>query len=580
MSMDQLQEQIEFLKQVAQFTNDARLQGALDMALTLPEGSPQQVGMVAEIYRQVQEAMKGYQVASAPELEWEPTVLPAAPEGEDQYDVIIIGSGIGGLTAGIEIAQAGAKVLLLEQHYVFGGATHNYVRKGKYHFDAGVETVSGLGHLGAPNHFLTRHDMWKELEFLKTNFHFRFGDHYITLPNELGPWVEDLCKRYPHEEKGIREFFSFTKAAYEEKYSFFEPDRITPRPVTDEERMSYPDLHPHNYRLMTTTWGEFMSEHFTDPMLHREVSLLSHFIGDLNEDTPTSDMLPLLGYFIVGGYRVKGGSQRLADAFVRKFREYGGVAKSSVTVDRVIVEDGEVKGVETKKGTFYAPIVISNIDPRMLYENLLGVEHLNEEYQEKVQTLIPSASAFIFQAILKKPFPHDAIVTYYFKEPIEAPEIGAVFPRCSYVSAATHDPSLVAEGEGQITINLNAPADLERFTSMSKEEYADFKEKALAVGMRILKEIDEEAHDNVLWAEISTPKTAFNYMRTYGGSIYNIRPNKARKFPNTNAPVKGLYLCGAGVHGPGVEAVVISGGYAAEKVKPYFEARQAALTSN
>lgn len=577
MSMDQLLEQLEFLKQVADFTNDARLKGALEMANGLPQGSPEQIGMVAAIYKEVQEAMKGYTQASAPELEWEPTILPEAPSADDQYDVIIIGSGIGGLTAGIEIAQSGAKVLILEQHYVFGGATHNYVRKGKYHFDAGVETVSGLGHLGAPNHFLTRHDMWKDVEFLKTNFHFRFGDHYVTLPNELEAWVEDLCTRYPHEAKGIREFFSFTKQAYEEKYSFFEPDRITPRPVTDEEKMNYPDLHPHNYRLMTTTWGEFMGEHFSDPMLRKEVSLLSHFIGDLNEDTPTSDMLPLLGYFIVGGYRVKGGSQRLADAFVKKFREYGGTAKTSVTVEKILVEDGEVKGVETKKGTFYAPIVISNTDPRVMYENMLGMEYLSEEYQEKVKSLVPSASAFIFQAILKKPFPHDAIVTYYFKEPIEAPEIGITLPRCSYVSAATHDPSLVAEGEGQITINLNAPADLDKFLAMSKEEYADFKEKAKAVGMRILKEIDEEAYNNVLWAEVSTPKTAWTYMRTYGGSIYNIRHNKARKFPNTQSPVKGLYLCGAGVHGPGVEAVVISGGYAADKIKPHFEARQETL---
>ncbi|KEO85010.1 phytoene desaturase family protein [Tumebacillus flagellatus] len=576
MSKDQLLEQIEFLKQAAELTGDARLKAALSMIQMMPAGSPQQAGLVAEVYRQVKEAMNGYSQASAPELEWEPTILPQAPEGDDQYDVIIIGSGMGGLTAGVELASAGAKVLVLEAHYSFGGAAHNYMRKGKYIFDAGVETVSGLGHLGSVNHFLKRHDLWKEIELLKTSFHFRLGTRYVKIPNTLEAWIDDLCTRYPSDAEGVREFFKIAINAYEEKYSFFAPDRITPRPPTDEEKMSYQQIHPNNYRLMTTTWGEFMGEYLKDPGLRKEVSLLSHFIGDRNEDTPTSDMLPLLGYFIVGGYRIKGGSAKLANALVGKLREYGSTARHSVTVNKIIIEDGVAKGVQTEKGTFYAPVVISNVDPRLTYENLVGLEHLSEEYQAKVATLEPSMSAFIFQGIFSKPFPTDAIVTYYLDEPVEAPEIGLTIGRCAYVSAGAHDPDTLPAGEGQLTINLNYPANADKYANMSKEEYAELKEKLSGTFMKLLDKIDPELKDSLIWHEISSPKTARQYLRTYQGSIYNIRFDKDRKFPNTNAPIQGLYLCGAGVHGPGVEAVVISGGYASEKIKPHFEARRAA----
>ncbi|KEO85011.1 phytoene desaturase family protein [Tumebacillus flagellatus] len=578
MANEQVTEQLEFIRQVATFSGDTRLEKALELIATFPEGSPEQIKLIEEVYTETYSAMQKFlETGQPPETDWEPTIHPAAPEGDDQYDVIIVGSGVGGMTAGVELAQAGAKVLMLEGHSVYGGATHTYTRKGKYIIEAGVESISGLGPMGAVNHFLTRHDLWKELEFLKTEFHFSYNGHYWELPNTMEGWTESLVSRYPDEEAGIRNFFDYAIKAYAEKYSFFEEDRLTPRMPTEEEVMSYAQLHPHNYHLMNTSWGEFMDEYLKDPMLKKEVSMLSHFIGDANENTPTSDMLPLLGYFLIGGFRVKGGSSKLAHAFIGKYQEYGGKIMVNTQVHKFIVEDGKVTGVETNRGNFYAPIIVSNADTRMTFEKLLGLEHLTEEYQELVKGLKPSASAFIFQGAMSKPFKHKAMVTYYFKEPKVLEEYGLTFVRTAYFSSPAHDPSLFPEGEGGLTINLVAKADADFYNRMSPEEYAAFKKRLQEFFMEeIVKEIDQEAYENMIWSEVSTPRSASRFIRTYQGSVYGTKPDRVNEFPKTKTPMPGLYICGAGHLGAGVEAVLISGGFVAEAVKPYFESRQAA----
>ncbi|MCK9907200.1 FAD-dependent oxidoreductase, partial [Frankia sp. Cpl3] len=86
---------------------------------------------------------------------------------------IVIGSGIGGLTAAVELAKEGARVLVLEQHYLFGGACTTYTRKGGFQFDAGVESISGIGDHGPVTHLLQRHGISDKVEWKRNSYEFR-----------------------------------------------------------------------------------------------------------------------------------------------------------------------------------------------------------------------------------------------------------------------------------------------------------------------------------------------------------------------------------------------------------------------
>ncbi|MCK9906347.1 hypothetical protein MXD63_40955, partial [Frankia sp. Cpl3] len=122
---------------------------------------------------------------------------------------------------------------------------------------------------------------------------------------------------------------------------------------------------PTYLKWRESTWGEFLDGFIQHPPLRQQLSMLTGYVGDMGEATPSSSMLPIMGYFIVGGFRPAGGSGNLAAVLVKKLREYGGEAVLREEVVSLLLEQNQVKGVQTKKHTYYAPVVISNVDPRV-----------------------------------------------------------------------------------------------------------------------------------------------------------------------------------------------------------------------
>ena len=99
---------------------------------------------------------------------------PQNPKGADEYDVIIVGSGIGGLTCGALLSKRGYKVLVLEQHYQVGGYCSSFERRG-FVFNTGVEDVSGLAERGPVTYLLRELGLEKDDLFVRntTGYIFR-----------------------------------------------------------------------------------------------------------------------------------------------------------------------------------------------------------------------------------------------------------------------------------------------------------------------------------------------------------------------------------------------------------------------
>ena len=135
---------------------------------------------------------------------------------DDQWDAIIIGSGMGGMACGSALAHYGKKVLILEKHYVAGGMTHTFKRKKHYTWDVGVHALGEMSEDRLPGKIIS----WLSQDKVKMN---KYGNVYDTfffpenfkfeLPSSIEEYKGNLLKAFPKEKKAVDLYFEMVKQA-------------------------------------------------------------------------------------------------------------------------------------------------------------------------------------------------------------------------------------------------------------------------------------------------------------------------------------------------------------------------------
>jgi len=127
----------------------------------------------------------------------------------ENYDIIIIGAGLGGLVAGAKLAKEGKKVLLIEQHYIPGGCATNFKRVGS-NMDVGLHEIGDIEEGSMQGDIFRDLKISENIEFLKLPEFYRFtnGRIDIVIPDSRKEAERILIEKYPEEEKGIKKFFS------------------------------------------------------------------------------------------------------------------------------------------------------------------------------------------------------------------------------------------------------------------------------------------------------------------------------------------------------------------------------------
>lgn len=478
-------------------------------------------------------------------------------EYPQDYDAIVIGSGIGGLICANLLAKEKLRVLLLERHSVLGGFCSSFRRRG-FLFDAATHFYPLLGNPTTLTGKIVA-DLQVPTEWVKMDpvdqFHFR-GMNTFAVPAELGAYVRRLKTWFPEEAAGVDAYFSELREAY--LYGLLYYFKGVANDVAT--------------RLEKLTVTDKLDAHFRSRQIKAILMGDTPHWGSLpNRTSYLFDAMLRLSYFL-GNYYPRGSSQAFADDLGRCLQSRGGKVLKCVGVDRILIENGKPVGVAARTVSnsaprhydFSAPVVVSNADALHTYRDLIGEDQCGSWMLDSLRQSTPSSACFLMHIGLKGMDPEAlaAAEGYYWTDLDPADATRTVFK----VFIPTHfDPSIAPPGCQIIIIQKLTPVRLDAVA-----DWPAHKSQVEAGIMARLREIFPGIDDHIVVSLSASAHTSWRYTQNQDGAMlgWEMTPEQlgAGRLPQTT-PFENLYLTGHWTQpGGGITPVIISAQMAARMV--------------
>ncbi|MBI1924471.1 NAD(P)/FAD-dependent oxidoreductase [Candidatus Poribacteria bacterium] len=476
---------------------------------------------------------------------------------EDEYDAIVIGAGVGGLVCGAYLAKFGAKVLIVERHWVPGGLCSFFKRKGFY-FDAGAHYFGSLGDAKSFGGLLLR-PLELDVEFIPMDpvdiLH--FPDETLELPGNIEWHTEFLQNRFPQERENIRAFFKKSLQIYRHFY----------RGKRDSEVLA---------RYRWRSYQEVLDQYFHDVTLKSIFSATIGYIGVYPNQVSSISMISMMmSYFYDGGYLARGGSQALPDSIMRRFVAKGGNLILNTAVKRIVInEKNQASSVILASGKeIRARVIIANADAQQTFFQLIGEEYVDASYIRTLKRYRESNSCFVLYLGIecdsemlrgKRGWYWDS---YQMNHPENLP---------LYVAIPTlEDDSLSPQGYHILTATSldNNPPDADE-QWYAGDLWVEYKQRREQETLSRLEGMIPGVSQRVVVKESATRRTIYHYTLNSHGAMYGWESSPDQFWLNrlpVQTPFENLFLCGHWTSaGPGVISVIASGLLVARTVREVF----------
>ena len=494
---------------------------------------------------------------------------------DQSADVLVIGSGIGGLCCAGLTARAGHEVVVLEAHQQPGGAAHGFERAG-YHFESGPSLWSGLNRWPSTNplaQILRALDQplevisYRDWDVLFPEGDLRIGvgsSGFETVVQSLrGGTVLEEWRRFCD---GLRPVAAAADAL---------PLLALPPGVDAMGALLKRSgrLLPHlpSLRHLNGAFGPLVDRHLQDPFLRHWVDLLCFLISGMPmQHTNAAAMASLFAQWFEPDSCLdypKGGSAAVVQALVRGIERYGGSVRCGQRVRRLCLDGDRVCGVELSNGERWrAQHVVSNVDA--WGTAALLPEGAARKWSQQLQTT-PACGSFLhlhlgFDASGLDPLPLHQVWVGDWQQPIDAEQNTAVISIPSVL-----DPSMAPEGHHVLHAYTPASEPWSAWAELHRgtPAYQQHKQNRCQLFWSVLERKIPDLRQRCEVVMEGTPLTHRHFLNVHQGSYGPALSAAKGLFPGVTTPLQGLLRCGASTFpGIGIPPVAASGAMAAHAI--------------
>ena len=466
-----------------------------------------------------------------------------------KYDVIIIGSGFGGLVCGHLLSKQGKNVLLLERQAQPGGCIQSYRREGMA-FDTGLHYVGGLAE------GQTMHRLFDAIGLMKLPWHrldpkgfdlVTIGGDTFALAEGYDAFVDTLAASFPQEREALRKYTDVLR-------------------LTQELDLATADVNA----LQAAGAYEWLTTTFHDPLL---VNVLS---GNALKMELRRESLPLFTFahgqssYVQSSWRLQGDGNMIVRSLTDDIAHYGGTLTCRAEVDELIEKDGRIVAARCRNGeTYEGNLFISDVHPTLTFSWIRQSEVLKKMFRRRMASLENTFGMFTASLTIKEGtlpyFNHNKFVysrpnvwTFYDERDTKG-DIGGVMISCR-----------VPEDGSNYTrqIDLMTPMPWEQCKTWEdsrlfrrSHSYNTWKEDTYARCIALAETVVPGLEAAVESHYTSTPLTYRDYTLTPFGSAYGVRKdyrNLMMTMLSPRTPLPNLLLTGQNIILHGLEGVAMT----------------------